>query len=144
METATITDKQKEFEYKVCKILNFNSSNSIIMQREGVEQMIIDDFNDLNALSGTIAYKRKDKAFLLVATKDSEVNHIESITLKMIKIMVDSYCSPNKPKVIFASNIPIEIHSSKAKELQKDFNFHIQNIGYSFCEKHNLQFTSMY
>ena len=139
-----ITDTQKEFEYKVCKLLKFNSSNSIIMQRDGTEQMIIDNFSGDIDLSGTVAYKRSAKDFLLVATKDSEVNHIEAITFKMIKEIIKSYCSAKMNKVTLATNLPIEIHSSKAKDLKKDFNFHIINIGYSFCQKHNLEFTSIY
>lgn len=144
METI-ILDQQKEFEQKVCEILNFKSENSIIMQRDGTEQMIIDDFDgDENVLSGTVAYKRKDKSFLLIVTKDSEVNHVESITLKMIKILVKNYCSDSNNKVVFATNLPIEIHSSKAKDLKKDFNFHIESVGFSFCQKNNLEFKSMY
>ena len=149
----TITDNQKEFEYKVCQKFKFNTSNSCVMQREGVEQMILDDFNSgvshLDVLSGTIAFRRKDKAFLLVATKDSEVNYIDNITLKMIRLLIDQYCEEDenqKPtnKVIFATNIPILIHSQTAKEYKNRFNFHIQSIGYSFCQKHNLEFTQMY
>ena len=95
-------------------------------------------------LSGTVAYKKTTKDFLLVATKDSEVNHIEAITFKMIKEIIKLYCSPKMNKVTLATNLPIEIHSEKAKDLKKDFNFHIQNIGYSFCLKHNLEYTQMY
>jgi hypothetical protein len=141
MEAIT-TDKQKNFEAKVAKIFKIND---YLMQRNGSEQMIIDDLRSTeNYLSGTIGYKRNNGDIILIATKDSEVNHIESITLDMIKIMVEDYCEPKKRKVIFATNIPIDIHSSKAKDLQKEHKFYIKNIGYSFCQKHNLEFTQMY
>lgn len=147
MEIAEM--KQKDFEYKVCKLLKFNKENSIIMQRDGTEQMILDDLNEgvseLDVLSGTIAYKKKDKAILLVVTKDSEVNHIESITLKMINIIVKLYCySDIKYKVTLATNIPIDIHSSKAKDLKKEHDLDIKSIGYSFCQKHNLEYNEIY
>lgn len=140
---TTTIDKQKEFEYKVCQIFKFNNVNSTVLQRNHSEQMVIDDFDDENALSGTIAYKN-NKQILIVVTKDSEVNHIETITFKMIKLLVKNYCSKQNHKVIFATNLPVEIHSSKAKELKKDFNFHIERIGYGFCLKHNLEFTEIY
>lgn len=139
----TQIDTQKEFEYRVCQILKFNRVNSYVMQRKGTEQMILDDFNGKNALSGSLAYKN-NKQILLVCTKDSDVNHIESITADMIRLLVSTYCSTEKHKVILATNIPIDIHSSKAKDLKKDHNFNIVNIGYSFCKKHNLEFTQLY
>jgi hypothetical protein len=143
--TDTTTDQQKDFEFKVCNIFNFNNQNSMILQRGCSEQMIIDDFNgDENVLSGTLAYKRNSKDFLCVVTYDSEVNHVEIITFKMLKIIIKEYCTKEHNKVILATNIPIEIHSSNLKELKKDFNFHIERIGFSFCQKHNLEFTEIY
>ena len=146
-------DEQKDFEYRVCEVFKVNSSNAIIMQRNDTEQMIINDWAGLEDLTGTVAYLRKTKSFLLVATKDSEVNHIESITLKMIEKMIDSYVSFKNGeravknfsnKVTFCTNIPIEIHSNQLKNLKENYNFHVENIGYSFCQKHNLEFTQMY
>lgn len=151
MNTIT-TDKQKLFEQTVCKKLGF--SNAYLMQRtKSSEQMIIDDLfshvSHLDVLSGTIAYKNFSKDVLLIATKDSEVNHIDEITLKMVKIMIDDYCQKDekgKPinKVVFATNIPVAIHSHTARELKKNHNFHIKGIGYSFCQKYNLEHTPMY
>lgn len=142
METAI--DKQKEFETKICELFKFTGKNIFLLQRDESEQMIIDDFNGIHSLSGTLAYNRTDKSFLLIATKDSEVNHIEAITFKMIKLLIRDFCGQNKNRVTLATNLPIEIHSDKAKDLKRGFNFHIQNIGYSFCLKHNLEYTEMY
>lgn len=145
----TVIDKQKEFEYKVCRIFKFNKVNSTILQRESSEQMIIDDFDgEENVLSGTICYKN-NKDILLVVTKNSEVNHIDTITLKMIKIMLKSYkvnddFGNSLNKVILATNLPVEIHSSLAKSLRENHKFYIERIGYGFCKKHNLEFTQMY
>jgi hypothetical protein len=144
----TVIDKQAYFEKKVCEILNFKG---YLSQRDSArENMILDDclsnISHLDTLSGTIGYS-KGLAFncdyLLIATKDSEVNYISEISLKMIMLIIEYY-SNDKNKIIFATNIPIEIHSDKVKELKKDFNFHIENIGYSFCQKHNLEFTAVY
>jgi len=150
---TTIIDKQKEFEKNVAKILGFTD----LFQREFSEQMIIEDWsNEENNLSGTIGFKKnKNNTFdiLLIATKDSEVNYIEKITSKMIDLMISNYtsfkggkrCLHNfNNKVTFLTNMPIEIHSSKAKQLQEQYNFHIQGIGYLFCQKHNLQYCEMY
>lgn len=147
METAI--DPQKAFEQKVCSIFKFK--NAYIMQRDrNREQMIIDDQTSQNDyLSGTIAYKTDTKDFLLVATKDSEVNHISEINFNMIKLMIEQYVSKDENgnptnKVTFCTNLPVDIHSHTARELKKRFNFHIKSVGYSFCQKHNLEFTSMY
>ena len=139
MKTKTL-NLQNEFEYKVCNIFKFNQSNSMIIQSDERTKMIIDGFSGENSLSGTLAYNRQNKSFLAVVTFDSNVNHIENITLKMIKILIKEFCGSINNKVILATNIPIEIHSHKIKDLKKDFNFHIKTIGFSFCQKHNLDF----
>lgn len=146
---TTIKDPQKSFEFSVCEILGFNNQNSIILQREDTERMILDDFDvrvdEQDVLSGTVAYNPLNKDFLLVATKDSEVNHISEITSKMIDLMVDQFCYTNpRNNVTLATNLPVMIHSSKAKRLEKEFNFKIVKVGYSFCQKHNLEYTEMY
>lgn len=150
---TTIIDKQIEFEKNVAKILGFTD----LSQREFSEQMIIEDWsNEENNLSGTIGFKKnKNNTFdiLLIATKDSEVNYISEISLKMIYLMVSNYVSYKggiksigdfTNKVTFCTNLPIEIHSSRAKSLKEQNNFHIQGIGLSFCQKHNLQYCEMY
>jgi hypothetical protein len=160
MET-TYENKQAKFELQICKKLNHTG---FIMQSDQYRsQMILDHLVDEELmLSGTIAFKHKEsnrnKDVLLVVTRDSELNNIESISLKMIKEIINQYSSNNiisfgryfeepttkKSKIILATNIPIEIHSSKVEELKKKHNFHIQNIGYSFCKENNLEFTEMY
>lgn len=118
-------------------------------QRDVSEQMIIDSFDGSLDLSGTVCWKGEENfnEFLLIVTRDSEVNHIETISLDMIKEMIRFYAHDSlgsKNKITLATNIPIDIHSSRAKDLKADNNFHIANIGYSFCEKHGLEFTEMY
>lgn len=160
MET-TYENKQAKFELQICKKL---SHTGFIMQSDQYRnQMILDHLTDEELmLSGTIAFKHKEanrnNNVLLVVTRDSEVNHIESISLKMIKEIINIYSRPNiafsksihgepqtrKCKIILATNIPLDIHSSKLEELKKQHNFHIQNIGYSFCKENNLEFTEMY
>lgn len=149
---TTIIDKQKDFEKQVAKILGFTD----ISQREFSEQMIIYTNDDDDMLTGTIGFKKKKANvydIILIVTKDSEVNYVEKITPKMLDLMISLYtsfkdgdhCLHNfNNKVIFCTNLPIDIHSSKAKDLKEQYNFHIQNIGYSFCEKHKLEYCEMY
>jgi len=153
---TSYTDKQRDFEEKVAALKGFTR----LSQRDEREQMILDDFYNnvsyLETLSGTIGYKKNNKGkmdILLIATKDSEVNHIESITPNMIDLLIAHYTifkhgkeaiNNFSNKVIFCTNIPIEIHSNKVKQLKEEYNLHIESIGYSFCLRHKLEYTQMY
>ena len=145
----TTISQQAEFETKVCEILKYKVYGQNEQNRN---QMIISDLIDEDLLlSGTIAINQKPDFktdFLLVATRDSEVNYIETITLKMIREIIKCYTSVyengKRNKIILASNIPLELHSHTAKELREKYNFHVQSIGFSFCEKNNLQHTEIY
>jgi hypothetical protein len=115
--------------------------------------MIIESIiDDELLLSGTIATREKSDGtcdFLLVSTKDSEVNHIEIITLKMIRQIIMGYSSidaktKKRNKIVLATNIPLELHSHTEKEFKNKYNFEVIKIGYSFCEKHSLEFTEVY
>lgn len=146
MSNVTI-DKQSEFEKNVANILGFKN----IKQRKVTEQMIISDFGGGLDLSGSVCWKRGDHGteYLLIATKDSEVNYIESISPEMINEIVRTYTIFDKeglpkPRITLATNIPIDIHSSKAKDLRTNSYFHIERIGYSFCEKHGLEYVEIY
>lgn len=159
-EEKTPTILQNDFEMKVCKILGFTG---YISQNEASRnQMIIEHLtNDELLLSGTVAFKHRENFnsdVLLVATKDSEINHLEIITLEMIKEIISTYSNNDilkkgryfeepilkKNKITFATNIPLELHSETASYLKKKFNFKAIKIGYSFCEENNLQYTGMY
>jgi len=147
----TIISNQNKFELQVCKVLGY--TKHICQNEESRNQMIIEHLiDDELLLSGTVAIKEKADFtcdFLLVATKDSEVNHIEIITLKMLRQIIIGYSSidaktKKRNKIILATNIPLELHSHTAKEFKEKYNFHVESIGFSFCEKHNLEFTQMY
>lgn len=150
MET-TIVSKQNKFEKKVCQILGF--TKYISQNTEHQTQMIIEHLTDDELLlSGTIATKEKSDGttdFLLIATKDSEVNHIEEISLKMVRRLIESYSSidaktKKRNNIVLASNIPAELHSKEAKFLKEKYNFTYKSVGYSFCKNHNLQYVEMY
>ena len=137
----TATHPQREFENTITKIFK---TNDHLIERGSSDPMIIDDLeSEEHCLSGTIGVN-KNGDIILVATKDSEVNYIECISLDMIKIIIKNYCKKVKGEVILATNLPIDIHSSKVKDLEKDHKLFIKNIGYSFCMKHNLPFAEVY
>jgi len=148
METISL---QNNFETQVCKI--FGYTKYISQNEDNRVQMVIESLiDDELQLSGTIAINEKPDFtcdFMLVVTKDSEVNNVEIITLNMIRKIIEGYSSidaktKKRNKILLATNIPLELHSHTAKELKEKYNFEVQNIGYSFCQKHNLPYTEMY
>lgn len=148
---VSITSQQNKFEKKICQILGF--TKHISQSTEHQTQMVIDHLTDDELfLSGTIATKEKADGttdFLLIVTKDSEVNHIEEISLKMIRRLIESYTSidahtKKRNKIVLASNIPAELHSQEARVLAEKYNFTYKSIGYSFCENHKIEYAEMY
>jgi|688.fasta_scaffold37842_12 hypothetical protein len=143
--------QQNKFELQICKLLGY--TKYVCQNDENSCQMIIESIiDDELLLSGTIATREKSDGtcdFLLVSTKDSEVNHIEIITLKMIRQIIMGYSSidaktKKRNKIVLATNIPLELHSHTEKEFKNKYNFEVIKIGYSFCEKHSLEFTEVY
>jgi hypothetical protein len=150
METI-YQNKQNIFEKKVCEIFNYK----IYSQNEkNRSQMIIDRtlIDEELFLTGTIGIKTKSNGttdFLLIITRDSEANYIESITLKMLREIVSSWSctdakTKKKCKITIATNLPLDVHSFHMNELKKGYNLHHIGLGYLFCENNNLEFTEMY
>jgi len=142
---------QNKFELQICKLLKH--TKYVCQNEENRCQMIIEHLiDDELLLSGTIATKQKIDGtddFLLIVTKDSEVNYIDIITLKMIRQIIMGYSSIDAKthklnKITLATNIPLELHSHTEKEFKERYNFEVIKIGYSFCEKHNLEYIEMY